>query len=276
MESTFTVAWKDAFRTGGVPSGDMAAFPPKDALVGRARRAARARFERHRSRRVPGPEYATFAPRSRRTNGRSAALPHGGRLRRLPDHVARGEPPGARSRPGVGGWASGRRAASRGCPCYSASMAVRKPPETVWRPIEDLPPGAENWGSAHYRERAARWHEVRARLQDPGVDRTLLDIWLRERNRAFAIETGQIEGLYTLRRGVTEQLIAEGFSGVRAVHAVEAGLSDDTLRGVAGGPARRHRVGLRGRQRPAPPDPPLAEELAPASHAAPGVRPRGA
>ena len=32
-------------------------------------------------------------------------------------------------------------------------------------------------------------------------------------------ETGQIEGLYTLRRGVTEQLIAEGFAGVRAVHA---------------------------------------------------------
>ena len=111
-------------------------------------------------------------------------------------------------------------------------MADRKPPETVWRPIEDLPPGAETWGSAHYRERVARWHEVRARLQDPSVDRTLLDIWLRERNRAFAIETGQIEGLYTLRRGVTEQLIAEGFAGVRAVHAVEPGLSDETLKGL--------------------------------------------
>ena len=111
-------------------------------------------------------------------------------------------------------------------------MADRKPPEAVWRPIEDLPRGAESWGSAHYRERAARWHEVRARLQGPGVDRTLLDIWLRERNRAFAIETGQIEGLYTLRRGVTEQLIAEGFSSVRAVHAVEPDLSDETLRGL--------------------------------------------
>ena len=111
-------------------------------------------------------------------------------------------------------------------------MGDRKPPETVWRPIADLPSGAENWGSAHYGERAARWHEVRARLQDPRVDRTLLDIWLRERNRAFAIETGQIEGLYTLRRGVTEQLIAEGFSGVRAVHAVETGISDETLQGL--------------------------------------------
>ena len=111
-------------------------------------------------------------------------------------------------------------------------MDGRKPPETVWRPIEDLPPGAETWGSAHYRERAARWHDVRGKLQDPAIDRTLLDIWLRERNRAFAIETGQIEGLYTLRRGVTEQLIAEGFEGVRAVHAVEPGLSDETLKGL--------------------------------------------
>ena len=93
-------------------------------------------------------------------------------------------------------------------------MPDRKPSETVWKPIEDLPPGAENWGWAHYRERAAWWHEIRARLEAPGIDRTLLDIWLRERNRAFAIETGQIEGLYTLRRGVTEQLIAEGFAGI--------------------------------------------------------------
>ena len=111
-------------------------------------------------------------------------------------------------------------------------MADRKPREGVWSPIDDLPPGAESWGSAHYRERAARWHDLRARLQDPSVDRTLLDIWLRERNRAFAIETGQIEGLYTLRGGVTEQLIAEGFEGVRAAHAVEPGLSDETLKGL--------------------------------------------
>ena len=111
-------------------------------------------------------------------------------------------------------------------------MAGRKPPEAIWRPIEDLPPEAERWGSAHYRECADRWRDLRDRLRDPAVDRTLLDIWLRERNRAFAIETGQIEGLYTLRRGVTEQLIAEGFANVRAVHAVEPGLSDETLKGL--------------------------------------------
>ena len=111
-------------------------------------------------------------------------------------------------------------------------MGSGKPPEAVWRPIEDLPADAASWGSSHYRERVRRWQEARARLQDPGVDRTLLDIWLRERARAFAIETGQIEGLYTLRRGVTEQLIAEGFGAVRAAHALEPGLSDRTLKGL--------------------------------------------
>ena len=111
-------------------------------------------------------------------------------------------------------------------------MGSRKPPEAVWKPIKDLPADAASWGSSHYSERVRRWHDARRRLQDPAVDRTLLDIWLRERARAFAIETGQIEGLYTLRRGVTEQLIAEGFEGVRAAHAFEPGLSDRTLKGL--------------------------------------------
>lgn len=111
-------------------------------------------------------------------------------------------------------------------------MRSRKPLEAVWKPIEDLPADAASWGSSDYRERVRRWHDVRGRLQDRAVDRTLLDIWLRERARAFAIETGQIEGLYTLRRGVTEQLIAEGFEGVRAAHAFEPGLSDQTLKGL--------------------------------------------
>ncbi len=111
-------------------------------------------------------------------------------------------------------------------------MGSGKPPEAVWAPITDLPTAAASWGSSHYRERVGRWRDARARLQDPAVDRTLLDIWLRERARAFAIETGQIEGLYTLRRGVTEQLIAEGFGGVRAAHALEPGLSDRTLKGL--------------------------------------------
>ncbi len=64
-----------------------------------------------------------------------------------------------------------------------------------------------------------------------GTDRLALDIFLRERRREFAIETGQIEGLYTLRRGITEQLITEGLEGVRSIHTLE-GVDDRTIKGL--------------------------------------------
>ncbi len=133
---------------------------------------------------------------------------------------------------GVHGSALRTRRAAAWPPCYADGMGKGKPPEAVWAPVTDLPADAGSWGSSHYRGRVKRWHDARLRLEDPAVDRTLIDIWLLERARAFAIKTGRIEGLYTLRRGVTEQLIAEGFGGVRAAHALEPGLSDRTLKGL--------------------------------------------
>ncbi len=107
-----------------------------------------------------------------------------------------------------------------------------RPVSSVWRPVADLPPEAADWGVPACREMAARWKEVRGRLEDRKVDRSLMDIWLRERRRAFAIETGHVEDLYRLRRGVTEQLLTEGFEGVRGAHSLIGDLSDDTLRGL--------------------------------------------
>lgn len=107
-----------------------------------------------------------------------------------------------------------------------------KPVGAVWRPVADLPPEAGGWGMPAYRDLVSEWKEARQRLEDRRADRSLMDIWLRERRRAFAIETGQIEDLYLLRRGVTEQLITEGFEGVRGAHSLIGGLSDDTLRGL--------------------------------------------
>ena len=78
----------------------------------------------------------------------------------------------------------------------------------------------------------SRWKTIRSRLEDPNIDRVLMDVWLRNRDRAFAIETGQVEDLYRLKRGVTEQLIAEGFEGVRGAHSSIGELSDETLRGL--------------------------------------------
>ena len=113
-----------------------------------------------------------------------------------------------------------------------AEPAGPKPYGARWRRVADLPPEAEGWGIPAYREMVERWREARRELEDRKVSRYLLDIWLRERNRAFAVETGQIEGLYLLRRGITEQLITEGFESVRGAHSVTGGLNDRTLRGL--------------------------------------------
>ncbi len=100
-----------------------------------------------------------------------------------------------------------------------------------WGPLEGMPEGAEDWALPGQAEQEAAWAAQRQALkQDPAKER-FMQGWLRERVRAFAIETGQIEGLYTLRRGVTEQLIAEGFAGVVGAHTHEA-LDDETIRGL--------------------------------------------
>ena len=108
---------------------------------------------------------------------------------------------------------------------------ISKPPEAVWRPIRDLPPEAGQWGQPHYRSLVEQWRAMRQRLIDARADRWMLDTWLAERRRLFAIETGQIEDLYLLRRGVTEQLITEGFEGVRGAHSATA-IGDDSLKGL--------------------------------------------
>jgi len=54
---------------------------------------------------------------------------------------------------------------------------------------------------------------------------------LAARGREFAIETGRIEGLYTLRSGITERLVAEGVAGVVGSHTLE-GVEDRTVKGL--------------------------------------------
>ena len=106
-----------------------------------------------------------------------------------------------------------------------------KPVGAIWRPVRDLAPEFREMKHEGARAAASRWRRARSRLEDPDIDRSAMDIWLREHKRAFAIETGQIEGLYLLRRGVTETLIAEGFESVRGAHSALE-ISDDTLQGL--------------------------------------------
>ena len=94
-----------------------------------------------------------------------------------------------------------------------------------------MPDGVQDWQVPGYAELAQEWLSIRAALKDRDEPRAFLDKWLEERGRAFAIETGQIEGLYTLKRGITEQLIAEGLSSAVGAHTLE-NLEDRTIQGL--------------------------------------------
>ena len=108
---------------------------------------------------------------------------------------------------------------------------VTKPIGAVWRRVRDLDPSLHDFDHLGARQAAARWREIRGALENPEIDRTSMDIWLLSQKRAFAIETGQIEGLYLLRRGVTDTLIAEGFEGVRGAHSATV-IDDNTIQGL--------------------------------------------
>ena len=101
----------------------------------------------------------------------------------------------------------------------------------IWRPLTGMPDGAHGWLVPGHAELSEEWAAIRASLKNRDEPRAFLDKWLEERGRAFAIETGQIEGLYTLKAGITEQLIAEGLEGVVHSHTVE-NVEDRTIKGL--------------------------------------------
>ena len=101
----------------------------------------------------------------------------------------------------------------------------------IWTPLTGMPDGAQDWLVPGHAELSAEWAAIRASLKDRDEPRAFIDKWLEERGRAFAIETGQIEGLYTLETGITEQLIAEGLEGVVQSHTLE-NVEDRTIKGL--------------------------------------------
>lgn len=111
------------------------------------------------------------------------------------------------------------------------SPEAPKPIGAIWRPVRDLDPSLHGLNHSGARQAANSWRKVRSELERPEIDRSSMDLWLLSQQRAFAIETGEIEGLYLLRRGVTETLIAEGFEGVRGAHSVTS-IDDSTLKGL--------------------------------------------
>ncbi len=102
-----------------------------------------------------------------------------------------------------------------------------------WASIEDMPPEATEWRNQGYQEVLSQWHALRPQLESTRLDKKIIEIWSEERQRRFAIETGQIEGLYLIPKGITEQFITEGLESVRLSHTLAAPeVEDDSLTGL--------------------------------------------
>lgn len=78
----------------------------------------------------------------------------------------------------------------------------------VWQPITDLP---EDWASLTDGELGPLlqfWNDQRVDLQESGI----LASFTQRLTREWSIETGQIEGVYNLDRGITQTLIERGIN----------------------------------------------------------------
>ncbi len=80
-------------------------------------------------------------------------------------------------------------------------------PAHKWEPLAELPPDLQRHRSPSLVGLAQAWREEREAMRELQVEPVFLDRW---KNR-LAVETGIIEGLYSLSRGITETLIEQGF-----------------------------------------------------------------
>lgn len=76
-----------------------------------------------------------------------------------------------------------------------------------WHPITELDDELLARRARSLEGLAQAWQEERESMQELEVERAFLERW---KNR-LAVETGVLEGLYSLDRGVTETLIERGF-----------------------------------------------------------------
>jgi len=83
-----------------------------------------------------------------------------------------------------------------------------------WHPIEDLPDGWGLLAGPELAALAAVWEEQRQQL----VDARALEEFTARLRREWAIETGVIERLYDIDRGVTQVLIEQGISASYIPH----------------------------------------------------------
>jgi Fic family protein len=80
-------------------------------------------------------------------------------------------------------------------------------PDYKWHPIEDIPQELYSYSDQDLRALEAEWKDVREKTPEGTLQKILEEV-----KREWAIETGKIEGLYTLTKGITKTLIKYGIS----------------------------------------------------------------
>ena len=84
----------------------------------------------------------------------------------------------------------------------------------LWKPIEDLPSNWQDLASSELPPLVTVWNEQADRLRQSGEFQTFSEKLRRE----IAIETGIIERLYTIDRGITRLLIEQGINEALIPH----------------------------------------------------------
>lgn len=79
-----------------------------------------------------------------------------------------------------------------------------------WKPIERIDAVGSSYDFSEIDSLQRQWLSIRKRREESNPQ--AYDAFLERLDRSWAIETGIIEGLYTLDRGVTETLVQRGFN----------------------------------------------------------------
>src|SRR5262245_58404899 len=83
-----------------------------------------------------------------------------------------------------------------------------------WQPITDLPEGLTSMDEGELRALQRLWSDQRSKLADGEAVKEFNARLVRE----WCIETGILESLYTLDRGVTQTLVEQGIDAALIPH----------------------------------------------------------
>ncbi len=96
----------------------------------------------------------------------------------------------------------------------------------IWEPIQDLSTGWEDLASTELAGLKDAWREHRERLQGTKA----LEKFTKEQARQWSIETGIIENLYHIDRGVTQMLVEKGLEASYIPHGTTHKSPEEIIR----------------------------------------------